>query len=287
MATQQSRLLLGASLALATSLVMSLAAAAIKYTAGFVSVEQIVLAQYLICVAVMLPWLWRKGPTVLKTERPLLHLIRGAAGWLCFYSYYLALDAIPMVDAALLRNAAPLCVPFVLLAWQGYRMPWLNWLPILIGFVGIALVLKPDGSNLNIWYLVAFGSAITLAGSIVTTRVLTGSEPTNRILFYYFGFSAVCSLPLAIINWQQVPLFTLPLMLAIGLSIWIIMWLYTRAYSYAKASVISPISYFGVVFTGILGWLFWQQVPDIIAIIGAALIITGGIGSVYLGREKD
>ena len=71
MLTNSAHLMLGAALALATSLVMSLAAAAIKYAAAFVSIEQIVLLQYLVCVAVMLPWLWHKGPTVLKTERPL------------------------------------------------------------------------------------------------------------------------------------------------------------------------------------------------------------------------
>lgn len=75
-------------------------------------------------------------------------------------------------------------------------------------------------------------------------------------------------------------------MAAIGLSIWLTMWLYTRAYSYAKASVISPISYMGVLFTGLLGWLIWGQVPKESAVIGAILIISGGIGAVYLGREK-
>jgi len=287
LASQQSRLMLGAFLALATSLVMSLAAAAIKYTADYVSIEQIVLVQYLICVLVMLPWLHRKGLKSLATKRPLLHVVRGASGWLCFYTYYLALDAIPMVEASLLRNAAPLCVPLVLLIWLDYRMPRLNWIPIITGFIGIALVLRPDASGLSGWHLVAFCSALMLAGSIVTTRVLTSSEPTNRILFFYFSFSALCSLPLALYHWQPIPLFTVPLLLGIGLSIWIIMWLYTRAYSYAKASVISPISYFGVVFTGLLGWLFWHQVPDMIALIGAILVIAGGIGSVWLGRDKN
>ena len=160
--------------------------------------------------------------------------------------------------AASSTSASRLVCPVLLLLCQGYRMPTLNWLPVLIGFSGIALVLKPQTGSLSGWHLVAFASAITLAGSIVTTRMLTRSEPTNRILFFYFSCSAIFSLPLAVSHWQPIPLFTLPLMLGIGLSIWLTMWLYTRAYSYAKASVLSPISYFGVLFTGLWGWLFWQ-----------------------------
>jgi len=286
MSIHSSRLLIGAALALATSLVVSLATAATKYTAGFVSIEQIVLVQYLICLAVMVPSLCRRGVETLKTKNVGVHFIRGMSGWLCFYTYYLALDKIPLVDASLLRNAAPICVPLLLFFWKGFRMPLLRWLPVFIGFFGIVLVLCPQGTSLSLWHLVALGSAVTLAISIVTTRVLTLTEPTSRILFYYFSISAFCSIPMAISNWQSIPLFALPMMAGIGLSIWLTLWLYTLAYSYAKATVISPVSYSGVLFTGLLGWLFWNQVPEISAIVGSVFIIFGGIGSIYLGWEK-
>ncbi|WP_290699938.1 DMT family transporter [Amphritea sp.] len=287
MLKQYSRLLIGAAFALATTLIMSLAAAATKYTAQFVSIEQIVLTQYLICTLLMLPWLARKGITTLKTERPLLHLIRGFSGWLCFYTYYLALKQIPLGEASLLRNSAPLIVPVLVLLWLKYKMPLINWLPVILGFIGIGFVLKPDGGSANPWHLVAFTSALALTVSIVTTRVLTLTEPTNRILFYYFTLSLLFSLPLALSNWQPIPLVSVPFLLGISLSIWLIMWLYTQAYSYAKATIIAPLSYFGVLFAGLLGWLFWQQVPDMMAVIGAVLIIGGGIGSVWLGRESN
>lgn len=287
MPNQYSNLLLGAGLALATTLIMSLAAAATKYTASLVSIEQIVLVQYLICTLIMLPWLGRKGINILTTEKFGLHLARGLSGWLCFYTYYLALNEIPLGEASLLRNSAPLIVPLLVLIWLKYRMPRLHWLPVVIGFIGIALVLKPDGNSFNPWHLAAVASAVLLSVSIVTTRMLTQTEPTNRILFYYFALSALFSLPLALTEWQPVPLASVPLMIGISLSIWCTMWLYTQAYSYAKATVIAPISYFGVLFAGLLGWLFWQQVPDMLSVIGATLVISGGIGSLWLGREKN
>lgn len=287
MSPATSNLLFGAALALATAMVVSIATAATKYTAAFVTIEQIVFFQYLFCVVIMLPPMLRLGFGCLKTEHFKLHIMRGVSGWLCFYTYYLALDKIPLVDASLLRNTAPLCVPVLFLLWKGFRMPFLRWLPVIIGFVGIGLVLKPQGSLLSIWHLLGLASGITLAGSIVTTRTLALTEPTSRILFYYFTFSSVCGLPLAINNWQPVPLFTLPVMAGIGISIWLTMWLYTKAYGFARATVISPVSYCGVLFTGLLGWIFWDQIPQQSAVAGAVLIIAGGIWSVYLGREPE
>ncbi len=287
MDSQSTNVFMGAMLALATSLVASFATAATKYVAAIVSIEQIVTAQYLICAVVMLPALLKQGVKTLKTAHPWLHLVRGTAGWLCFYTYYLALDKIPLVDASLLRNTAPICVPVLLFFWKGFRMPFQSWLPVFIGFFGVLLVLKPGISGLSMWHLIGFGSAVTLAGSIVTTRALTLTEPTSRILFYYFSLSALCSLPLAISNWCPIPLHAIPFLLGIGLSILLVMLLYTSAYRYASAYIIAPISYTGVLFTGILGWLIWNQTPDAFAISGALFIISGGIGSVLLGKEGD
>ena len=208
------------------------------------------------------------------------------SGWFCFYTYYLAIEKSPLADASLLRSSGPILVPLLLFFWKGFRMPLLRWVPVIIGFFGIVFVLRPQGASLSLWHLVALLSAVTLAGSIVTTRILTLTEPTSRILFYYFSLSAFCSIPLAISNWQPIPLFTVPIMVAIGLSIWLTMWLYTLAYSYAKATAISPIGYSGVLFTALLGWFFWDQIPERSAVIGAVLIISGEFGSVYLGRDK-
>ena len=278
---------LGAFYAIATALVMSIAAALIKYTATLITIEIIVAVQYAICVVFMLPWLLQKGLRGIKTDKFGLHIIRALCGWACFYTYYLAIAHVPLVEAALLRNAAPLCVPFLVLIIHKVNFAWVRWIPIAIGFLGIGLILKPDGNSLNIWHLVGFGSAITLAGSIITTRMLTRTEPTNRVLFYYFTLSAAASFPLALLNWQPIPAKALLPMALIGLSIWLTMWLYTQAYVYAKASVISPLSYTGVVFTGFWGWYFWDQIPDWLSFAGVVLVVGGGIGSVVLGSQAD
>lgn len=287
MPLSDDRILLGALYALATSFVMSVAAALIKYTATLVSIELIVLAQYLICVIFMLPWLLRGGTAALKTQHLKLHIVRALCGWACFYTYYLAIREIPLVDATLLRNAAPLCVPFYVYWIHKVRIASLRWLPLLAGFLGVGLILKPESQGLSYWHLVGFGSAITLAGSIVTTRMLTRTEPTGRIIFYYFAFSTLASLPLALphLHWPSAE--ALGLMLLIALSIWLTMWLYTQAYLHAKASVISPISYAGVIFAGFWGWYFWQQTPDLITLIGVCLVSAGGIGSVLLGAREE
>jgi drug/metabolite transporter (DMT)-like permease len=54
----------------------------------------------------------------------------------------------------------------------------------------------------------------------------------------------------------------------------------------APASAIAPINYLAVVLGGLWGWLLWQQVPDQWSVLGSALVIAGGLLTIYLARER-
>ncbi|WP_461534769.1 DMT family transporter [Spongorhabdus nitratireducens] len=275
----------GVAYAVATTLFASTAAAATKLIASDVPIPVIVLAQYLICFVIMLPWLGRYSFRSLKTERFGVHLVRGVSGWLCFYAYYTALSQIPLVDAALLRNSGPLFVPLVVWLWMKFKVPGKAWLPMLLGFVGVIMVLQPDMADIKIWHLVGLTSGLTLAISMVATRALSRTEPSGRIMFYYFVLSVICSLPLALLNWKPLPLWCLPWLFYIGFAICLTMWCYTRAYTCAPASVVSPLNYTGIVFSGLLGWIVWDHLPDTLALSGMLLVVVAGLLAVFLNSS--
>ncbi|MGI9281018.1 MAG: DMT family transporter [Endozoicomonas sp.] len=277
----------GVAYALATAVVASTAGAASKLISGDVPVPVIVLAQYFICLVLMLPWLLKRSVQSLKTDRWGAHLVRGVTGWLCFYAYYQALAYIPLVEATLLRNTGPLFVPLVVWLWLKFQVPGKAWGPMLLGFAGVLLILKPDFDGISIWHWVGLTSGLFLAFSMVGTRALSSTEPSSRIMFHYFLISFVCSLPMAIMYWKAIPLWTLPYLLYVGGSICITMWLYTQAYTWARASVVAPVNYCGVVFAGLLGWWGWGHIPDTLAFAGMALVILAGLLSIFINSQSN
>jgi len=277
----------GVAFAFATTFVGSAAGAAGKWVAVDVAVPVIVFIQYAICLLVIAPRFVGKPLANLHTHRWGDHLIRGVGGWLCFYTYYAALDQIPLVDATLLRNTAPLFVPLVALLWLGARVPFLRWLPLILGFVGVIFILPPGSEDVGWGHVIGLMSGLTLAVSMVGTRTLSRTDSGKNIMFYYFLISFLLSLPLAVYHWQAIPLRAWPYLIFIGLSIFIAMWLYTKAFSYAKASVVSPINYFAVVVSGVMGWLIWDYLPPSGAVLGALLIMAAGGLSIYLATREE
>jgi drug/metabolite transporter (DMT)-like permease len=267
----------GISLGILTVLIGSCVGAIAKHLTTQVDIATIVLFQYGICFLCTLPWLLRHGLSALHTDYLWQHLIRGVSGCLCFYTYYVALKHIPLVDASLLRNTAPLVVPLVI--WLGFSiaMPKQRWLPLIIGFIGIAVILRPGQGGISVWHLVGFASGAGLGVSMVLTRVLAQREPESRILFFYFLISLLLALPFFAINYQPVPSSALPWLITIGVAMYFTFKIYTRAYGYVKASVLSPTSYFAVIFAGILDWIFWAHIPDGWTLVGTVLVVCGGL----------
>ena len=277
----------GLILGIVTVLLGSIVAASAKYLSSQLNTSTIVLGQYLVCFLMSLPWLVRHGGLkALNTQYPLQHVIRGVSGCACFYSFFVALRHIPLVDATLLRNTAPLVVPLVILVWMRVGVPRSRWLPLIIGFIGIAIILRPGEEGVSIWHLVGFSSGVGLAISMVSTRVLAKTEPESRILFYYYAISLLFAVPFFIFNYEPIPALAWPWLLGIGAAMYFTFALYTRAYRYVKASILAPTSYFAVVFAGLLDWVIWNHLPDIWVICGTILVIGGGILSLYIANKN-
>lgn len=280
-------LLAGLALTLLSSFFGSLIGAGSKFVSPWMSIHVLIFCQFGLGLCFSLPGLAGAGSSLhlLRTQRLALHLIRGLAGIGSFYCFYLALRHVPLVDAALLRNTSPLCVPLLALVCFRKVIGWRGWVPLLIGFAGVLCILRPSG-GISVWHLIGLGSGFLLAVSMITTRMLVATEPPSRVVFYYFFIALIVTLPGASLNWSPAPWYVWLAVVGVGVSITLAMNFYTVAFTYAKPSVLAPISYMGVVFAGLLGWLLWGEVPDLWTCVGVLLVVGGAI-AVLLTAEAD
>lgn len=284
----ENLLVKGVLATLGYAFIMSVTSLVAKLVQQDIAVSVLVFWQSILCVVLLLPQQnghWRKH----KLEVWKTHLFRSLAGFLGFYFFYLAINHIPLVEASMLRACAPLCVPFVVLFLHKVKVPFSRWLPLVLGFVGVALIIKPTPSQFDPWQLVGFLSALGLAFSMVTTRMLSKSVRAKETMTVYFLFSAFLSLLISLYNQSNllIPVNLIPHVLVVGFTLYFAMYLYTLAYSFAPASLVSPVSYIGVVFSGIWGALIWGYLPDLFALAGMLLIFLSVLLTTYLTRQNS
>jgi drug/metabolite transporter (DMT)-like permease len=223
----------------------------------------------------------------MKTEHFWLQVCRSVAGSACQLLFFMAVRSIPLLDSVLLSNSAPLFIPLVVYVWFHKTVRPVVWVSLLIGLAGIVMIFKP-GPQLfqNPASLLALTAGVLSAVALVATNKLTETEPPARILIYNFGISTFLLIPLCIWAWKPLTARQWLLLLGVGLSYAITQYLIILAYRYASAAELSPFNYTVVIFSGLLGWWFFGNVPDITAVAGTVLICAGGILSIRAGHSE-
>lgn len=244
----------------------------------------IVFFQNFISLVLFLPWLFRGGVAEVKTSRPGLHILRALTGLLSQVLMFVAVKKMPLMDAVLLANSAPLFIPIITWAWLKEKISGVVWASLLVGFVGVILILKPNAALLsNPIALVATSAAVFSAFALVAVNRLSTTEPTERILFYYFLISSLAAAPFAIAEWRTPTELEWMYLAGIGVFMAVGQLLIILAYRQASAGRIAPYNYSVVVFSGLIGWLVWKNTPDLLSLAGVILVTLGGILSTKAG----
>jgi drug/metabolite transporter (DMT)-like permease len=247
--------------------------------------ETLVFFRQMIGLITLLPFLTKEERkfTPPKTSSFPLHLLRAISSLCAMYCLIFSLKYLPLVDALVLTYTRPLFLPIIVFFW--FRKKWSKntFFGILIGFLGVACILKPDRKMFDIGAFVALASALFGSISFTCIRKLTRTDSANTILLYYL----LLSIPLAIIpvlfNWSTPKKFDWVLLAIIGICGLIYQMALTRAYQHAKAFKVSSILYSTAIFAAFFDWWLGDFSLDYLGFAGIALII---IGTIVTVRQK-
>ena len=249
-----------------------------------VATPVVVLFQSGISLVLLLPWTLRRGISELRTTRLPLHVVRALSGLLSQALFFLAVKNMALVDAVLLVNAAPLFIPFVALVWMKTPVTPIVATGLVIGFVGVLLILRPSPALLmNPAALVAITAALCSAIALVSVNRLSSTDKPDAILFYYFLISTIAAAPFAVYSWQLPAGIDWGYLAGIGVFMALAQLLIILAYQRGTPERLAPFNYSVVVFSGLIGWLVWGNVPGALALIGIVLVCAGGILSIVFG----
>lgn len=240
-------------------------------------VPVILFFQNALSIFVVLPKMLTMERSIWNPPNVRLLILRFFAGYLNFAFLFLAVQRAPLTGVLLLGNSAPFFIPLIIWVWRGIHLSSKLWLGIIVGFLGIALILRPSGGFLNTGGLFAISAAFCGSISLIAQRRLLKKAPSESILFYYFLLSALASLPFAIALWSPFNLSELLKLCTLGIFSGIGQILLLKALQFEKPSLLSPFSYSAIVYGALIQWVIWKQPLTWIELMGISIVIIGGI----------
>ena len=266
----------------------------VKLASEFYDAGEIVM--YRGCIGVLMMGLLclMRGQT-LRTRVPAMHFWRSLSGVLALSLWFYAIGKLPLATAMTLNYMSSVWMALFLIGGAvmvgAARIDWRLIAAVLLGFAGVALVLRPTLDQQQLWHGLAglLSGILSALAYLQVTALGRAGEPEDRVVFYFSvgGVTAgvLSTVALALTGNGQAHSHTFKgavLLLAVGLLATTAQLLMTRAYARGTTLVNACLQYLGIVFAVAYGALLFRDPITPMALSGIALIITAGLAATLL-----
>ncbi len=277
----------GALFVSGASVTIAIIGALVKAVSVDLSLEMIVFFRSILTLVFLLPILFRPhNRTSIRTTCFRFHILRSLAGLAGMYCFFFILARLPLAVAVLLNFTSPIFIPLIAYFWIKEPVPAPVRAAIFIGFVGVALILKPGSELFRPIAFLGILSAILVATAMVAIRRMSPQEPPHRIVFYFSLIAALISAVPLLWAFQLPRGQTLGLLVLISLLAVAGQLMLTKGYSLAPSARVGPFTYGSVIFSAIIGWLVWDEALDLLTGLGAILICLAGILATFKTKAQ-
>lgn len=294
-------MLTGIALKILSAFFFTVMAACIRWVGDTVPVGEVVFFRSVFALLPIVIWLcWRRELKASVATRKIPgHFLRSIIGCSSMFFMFAALARLPLPDATVIGYAAPLITVALAYFILKERIGVYRWSAVGVGLVGVGILLYPHLSGgvfeaalngegvearLSQGALFALAGAFTTAAAMIQVRRLTQTERTGAIVFYFSLFSSLICL-VTVPSWIVPDMQTMAILVVTGILGGIGQILLTQSYRRADASLIATFEYTTIIWSVLLGWILFDEVPHMLVYVGASIIIGSGVFVIFRERR--
>ena len=231
----------------------------------------------------VLPWIARDGPGLLRSRNAGFYLLRAGVGLVSMATWFYGITVVPLATATAVNFTAPLfaTIAAVLVLHEDVRLR--RWSAVVIGFIGVLVIMRPGRERLDANLLILLVSAASAAMNNITVKFLARTEKPGSIVAMFMLYLTPLSLIPALFFWRWPDLATLAALFGLGCLGTIAHFSVARALAAADASACAPFEFVRLPFAALVGFLWFGEVTDLWTWLGAA-IIAGS--SIYVAHRE-
>jgi drug/metabolite transporter (DMT)-like permease len=250
-----------------------------------VDVFQTQFLRYFTALVLLLPLAWHHGLANYRPSNVAGQFWRGGVHTAGLCLWFFALPRISLADTTAIGFTTPL---FIMVgAYWVFKEPmrWERWVATGVGFVGVLIVVGPKLTGAGGWYsLVMLASAPLFAASFLITKALTRTESNRTIILWQSITISLFSLPLALPHWQWLSAGQWLGFMLCGLLGSVAHYCLTRSFRVADISATQSMKFLDLVWSALLSWAIFADVPTRSTLIGGAVICAA---TIWVARRES
>ena len=234
-------------------------------------------ARTLLAIMFLAPTFRKVGLNGLRTTQLNLHFFRGMVSAIAVIASFYAVTVIPLANAVSYSFAAPVIatVLAVIFLKEKIRLPRI--MAVIIGFIGVLVLLRPGSVPFTTGVAAALISAISVAFAIICIRKLSLTDKPNVVAVYSLLFTLPITFCFALFEWSWPTSEQWIILLLVGLCAAMAQFSISKAFSSSETTAIMPIDFTRLIFSATIGYLFFDETPDVYTFIGATIILSSAV----------
>jgi drug/metabolite transporter (DMT)-like permease len=236
-----------------------------------------------------------KVPIKQKGGKPFLLLFRGFMGFVALVAFFYNIAHISLADAMTFSRTSPMFTALLAFWFLKEKIGLKEIVALIVGFIGIVFIMKPDGLRLDLTDVLGLLSGIGAALAYTSVKELKKYYDTRAIVLSFMLTGTIGPVLLIVFNdFLHVEFlkatFIIPdlkmwgFILGLGASATVAQIYMTKAYGVTKAGIVGAVSYANILFSIIIGVMLGDSLPDFWGALGIILVIIGGI---LVAKEKN
>jgi drug/metabolite transporter (DMT)-like permease len=262
----------------------------VKFLGGSFDSFQLAFFRALFGLLAVLPFFFRYGLGLVRTQRLGLHMVRSFCGAIAMLCGFYAITHLPLADAVSISYARALfLIPLAVLC-LGEVVRLRRWTATAVGFVGVIVMMRPGGEIELATWVAVFGAFLVAVVTIMIKKLATTERPETLLL--YFGvISSLVALGPALMVWRTPTVTELGFLMAIGALGAAGQYCMIRGFRIGETTALLPFDYTRLIFAGVIGVLWFAEIPDAWTLTGAAIVVAAtlyiGIREARLGKKSE
>jgi drug/metabolite transporter (DMT)-like permease len=232
------------------------------------------------------------GVLVLGAARPIailftpMMLLRVGSAATATVFIVLSLRHLPLATVTVVLQVTPLAVIAGSSILYGEKVSWRRWAAALTGFLGVVLIVRPGGGSFGAAVYVLLTALLFTTTRDLTTRGLSHDIPSIFVAAASSAAIALAGLVLAPFDdaWVIPSTWTWGAMMISAVCLFVANTFMIMALRTGEIAVVAPFRYAPVPLAVLLGYLWWEDLPDTLGFVGTGLVL--GAGLYTLHRER-
>jgi len=267
-----------------SALAFSLLNAFVKQLSHF-SAYQIVFFRSIGTLFITIPFLFKKKIPIKGNKKGLL-ILRGVFGVTSMVLFFISLKSLSIGSAVSIRYISPIFAAIFAFFILKENIKILQWLCFFTAFIGVVLLKGFDNSISNIGLVYVILSAVFSGLVFITIRKINTEDHPLVVVNYFMIIATVVGGVLSINNWITPTGIEWLLLSSLGLFGYFGQLFMTKALQNSETNIATPFKYIEVIFTMLIGVIWFGEAYTLLSILGIGLIISGLVFNVIFKRSK-